>query len=123
MSYQHPMILFVGSSEKGTQLLNAVEPLGWWVYQPETVNDTLGMYVAYLPDIIMMDAEAIPEIVDELYFHLAPVAHEPIIVIAHHERWSDRVTHHLPAEASLAEIIDCVAEITHAEREPIATPH
>lgn len=47
MSYQQPMILYIGSSEQGTQLLNAVEPLGWWVYQPKTITEALGMYISF----------------------------------------------------------------------------
>lgn len=118
MSYQHPMILFVGSSEKGTELLNAVEPLGWWVYQPETANDALGMYVGFLPDVVMMDAGAAPEMAEEVFFHLNSVEAEPIIVIGGHGAWSDRVSFHLPADARISEIIGCVAEVTEADWQP-----
>ena len=121
MSYQHPMILFVGSGKRGTQLLNVVEPMGWWVYQPQTANEALGMYVSYLPDVVLMDAEAAPEMVEEVYYHLAPIATEPIIIMADHDGWSDRVTYPLPAQADLTEIIDCVAKITNADWQPEAT--
>lgn len=118
MSYQHPMILFVGRGERGNQLLDAVEPMGWWVYQPQTTNEALGMYVSYLPDVVLLDAEAAPEIVEEVYYHLAPMATEPIIVIADHDSWSDRVTYHLPAQADLMDIIDCITKITNADWQP-----
>ena len=121
MSSQHPMILFVGSAEQGTQLQNAVEPMGWWVYQPQTANEALGMYVSYLPDVVLMDAEATPEMVEEVYYHLSPIATEPIIVIADHDSWSDRVTYHLPAQADLMEIISTVTKITNADWQPEVT--
>ena len=118
MSAQHPMILFVGGSEQGTQLLKAVEPLGWWVYQPQNDTEALGMYVSYLPDVVLMDAEVMPEIAEEVYFHLASVQVEPMIVTGGDEVWSDRVTHHLPANASISEIIGCIAETTDADWQP-----
>jgi hypothetical protein len=114
MSDQHPMILFVGHHEQGAQLLEAVEPLGWWVYQPDNANEALGMYVSYLPDVILMNAEAAPDVAEEVYFHLASVAAEPIIVISDDEVWSDRVTHHLEADVHMAEIIASVGEATGA---------
>src|SRR6185295_2423818 len=110
MSDQHPMILFVGHHEQGAQLLEAVEPLGWWVYQPQTANETLGMYVSYLPDVVLLDADAAPDVVEEVYFHLASVQADPMIVIGNDALWSDRVTHHLPTDASVADIITCVAD-------------
>lgn len=121
MSYQHPMILFVGSPEQGTELLNAVEPMGWWVYQPETANDALGMYVGFLPDVVVMDASVTPEAAEEVYFHLASIEADPMIVLGGDSVWSDRVTHHLPADARITEIIGCVAEVTEAEWQPEAS--
>jgi len=114
MSDQHPMILFVGHQEQGTQLLEAVEPLGWWVYQPQNANEALGMYVSYLPDVILMNADSAPDITEEVYYHLASVLAEPMIVIGGDEVWSDRVTHHLPAGADVSDVITCVAETTGA---------
>ncbi len=118
MSQQHPMILYVGSSDQGTQLLKAVEPLGWWVYQPQNDTEALGMYVSYLPDVVLMDAETMTEIAEEVYFHLASVQVEPMIVVGGDEVWSDRVTHHLPTNASINEIIGCIAETTDADWQP-----
>lgn len=114
MSEQHPMILFVGHPEHGAQLLEAVEPMGWWVYQPTTANEVLGMYVSYMPDVVVMDAEAMPDVAGEVYFHLASVQADPMIVIGGDAVWSDRATHHLPAHASIEAIITCVAETTDA---------
>ncbi len=118
MSYQHPTILFIGRGERGNQLFDIVEPMDWWVYQPQSANEALGMYVSYLPDVVLMDAEAAPEMVEEVYYHLAPIATEPIIVIAHDDGWSDRVTYHLPAQADPMEIIEFVAKITNADWQP-----
>ena len=114
MSDQHPMILFVGHHEQGAQLLETVEPLGWWVYQPQTASEALGMYVSYLPDVILMDADAAPDVVEEVYFHLASVQADPMIVIGSDALWSDRVPHHLPADASIADVITYVADATGA---------
>jgi len=114
MSDQHPMILFVGHPEQGAQLLEAVEPLGWWVYQPATASEALGMYVSYLPDVVLMDSETMPDVAEEVYYHLASVQADPVIVIGDDEVWSDRVTHHLPGDANVESIVACVAEITGA---------
>jgi len=114
MSSEHPMILFVGHPEQGAQLLEAVEPLGWWVYQPQTATESLGMYVSYLPDVVLMDAETAPDIAEEVYYHLASVLAEPMIVIGGDELWSDRVTHHLSADVNVEDIIAGVGEATGA---------
>jgi len=114
MSVQHPMILFIGHHEQSAQLLEAVEPLGWWVYQPENANEALGMYVSYMPDVVLMNAEAAPDITEEVYYHLASVQADPVIVIGGDEVWSDRVTHHLQADVHVAEIIAAVGEATGA---------
>ena len=114
MSAEHPMILFVGHAIQGAQLLESVEPLNWWIYQSHTANEALGMYVSYLPDLILMNADAEPDIAEEVYFHLASVQAEPIIVISDDEVWSDRVSHHLPSNARVEEIVACVAEVSGA---------
>jgi len=114
MSQEHPMILFVGHHEQGAQLLEAVEPLGWWVYQPQNANEVLGMYVSYLPDVVVMNADAAPDIAEEVYYHLASIQAEPMIVIGGDEVWSDRVTQHLPAYSHVGEIITSVGEATGA---------
>ena len=114
MSDQHPMILFVGHNEQGAQLLEAVEPLGWWVYQPQTANEALGMFVSYLPDVVLLNADDAPDVAEEVYFHLASVLAEPMIVIGGDELWSDRVSHHLPADADASDVIACVSELTGA---------
>lgn len=114
MSDQHPMILFVGHPEQGAQLLEAVEPLGWWVYQPQTTNEALGIYISYLPDVVLMNADAVPDVAEEVYFHLASVLAEPMIVIGGDAVWSDRVTHHLSATTDMSDVIGYVADMTGA---------
>lgn len=114
MSEQHPMILFVGHPEQGAQLLEAVEPMGWWVYQAFNASETLGMYVSYMPDVVVMDADALPDVVEEVYYHLASVQAEPMVVIGDDVLWSDRATHHLAAGADSEAIIACVAEAVGA---------
>lgn len=121
MSSQHPMILFVGSAQQARDLLAMVEPVGWWVYPAETPNEALGMYVSYLPDVIVLNADTLPEVAEEVYYHLASVEADPLIVIGGHSQWSDRVVYHLPANAKLTEIIGCAAEATDAEWLPETT--
>lgn len=70
---------------------------------------------------MVINAEAVPDIAENVCFHLAPIATEPIVVIADHDVWSDRVTHHLPADARVTDIIACIAEITEADWLPEAS--
>ena len=119
MSDQHPMILFVGHHERGARLLEAVAPMNWWVYQPQTANEALGMYVGYLPDVVLLDADSAPDMAEEVYFHLASVQADPVIVVGGDGLWSDRVSHHLPSHASIEDVILSVAELTGA---PVMTP-
>lgn len=87
MSAQHPFILFVGNPGRGEDLLNRVESLGWWVYLPEDDLEALGMYITYAPDVVVLDAEAAPEIAANVYHHLSSVHAAPLLVLTSDSTW------------------------------------
>ncbi len=92
MSAQHPFILFVGNPGRGEDLLNRVESLGWWVYLPEDDLEALGMYITYAPDVVVLDAEAAPEIAVNVYHHLSSVHAAPLLVLTSDSTWDAGVS-------------------------------
>lgn len=88
MSAQHPFILFVGNPGRGEDLLTTVEPLGWWVYTPEDDLEALGMYITFAPDVVVLDAEAAPEIAANVYHHLSSVHAAPLLVLTSDANWN-----------------------------------
>ena len=114
MSAERPLILFVGQPARSQSLKQAITPLGWHLYDPQDVLTALGMAVAYLPDIAVIDADAVPELAHEVHFHLSSIA-VPIIVLSDDPVWSDRATHTLPADARESEVMTLIAALAGAD--------
>lgn len=71
-------ILYVGKGGQAFQ--NCVEPLGWYVYLPQTGQQALGMYMAYWPHIIVLDTLTEPETAYYVYEQLLSVKAAPILI-------------------------------------------
>lgn len=87
MSTQHPNVLYVGDAERGHAFLTSVESHGWWVYIPQDTLQALGMYVAYWPDIIVINADSQPDTATEVYHHLRSINAHPILILTRDLHW------------------------------------
>lgn len=85
MSTEHPNILYIGDIERGHALEIAAETHGSYVHLAEDVMDALGMYVVYLPDVIIIDAVHRYTLAQEVYMHLRSVDAKPMLVLANSE--------------------------------------
>jgi hypothetical protein len=84
---QHPTILYVGDEKRGQSFAMWAEERGWLVHLPQEAMQALGLYVTYWPDITIIDAEAHPEVADEVYFHLRSIHAQPLLVLTHDLNW------------------------------------
>ena len=87
MPVQHPIILYVGDPQRGQAFEIWAEAHEWLVYRPQEVMEALGLYITYMPDITILDADALPETVAEVYFHLRSVEANPLLVLTHDLDW------------------------------------
>lgn len=88
MSLQHPLILYVGDAQAGQALQDAVQNAGWWVYQPTETLEALGMYVTYMPDVVVINAATQPDFTGEVYEHLRSVDARPLLVLTDDPAWN-----------------------------------
>ncbi|MBL8162786.1 MAG: hypothetical protein JNJ61_12435 [Anaerolineae bacterium] len=87
MSRQHPLVLFVGNPARGADLQRQTGQANWWVYLPEDALEALGIYITYLPDVVVLDEAAAPEITHEVYRHLRSVQAAALIVLTSGTDW------------------------------------
>ncbi|MBZ0296051.1 MAG: hypothetical protein K8L99_26055 [Anaerolineae bacterium] len=82
MSFQHPNILYVGGQDTGRAFAQAVKKANWWVHLPTETLEALGMYITYMPDIIVIDLTEQPELTQSVYEHLQSIEASPMLVLA-----------------------------------------
>jgi DNA-binding response OmpR family regulator len=92
MSQQHPLILYVGDRAKGRTLLDTALENGGWAYLAEDAAEALGAYVAYTPDAVVLDPQAVPEMAAEVYHHLRSIEAHPIFILTPDRAWDRSVT-------------------------------
>ncbi len=119
MSSEHPLILFVGNPDRGHQFLEAVESLGWWAYMPQDASEALGIYISYVPDMVILDAEADPDTAEEVYLHLQSIQAENILTLTSDPRWHQNAdVWVLPAGISHTDLAAHIAAFLGAETTP-----
>lgn len=74
-----PYVLFVGETDTARALLNAMVPQGGYVYHPQSLMETLGMYITMMPRVIVIDTCA--PFASDVYLHLRSVDARPIILL------------------------------------------
>jgi hypothetical protein len=80
MSQETPTILYVGDPETGEWLASTLEPLGAYVYLSNELLPALGMFMTYEPGLVILDARALPELAQGVYFHLNSINAESILI-------------------------------------------
>jgi hypothetical protein len=81
MSQETPIILYVGDIETGQWLESSLDPNGGYVYTGTELIPTLGIYSSYMPDLVILDAQTMPDLARQVYLHLRSVDAEPIIIL------------------------------------------
>lgn len=82
MAKEQIRILYVGDTERGRAFRASVEAHRWYVYLSDRLLEALGVYVVYVPDIVVVDAAADSNLADEVLLHLQSIDAEPMVVLA-----------------------------------------
>ena len=109
------LILYVGELAAGEALATAAEANGHYVYLPHTTMQALGMYITYMPHVIVIDMETANA--QEVYEHLRSVDAQPMVLLSE-ERLRLAIIHTLPRTAAPEAIIDYIERLGQPNREP-----
>ncbi|MBI1295865.1 hypothetical protein GC175_13000 [bacterium] len=82
MSAETPLIIYFGSEVRGESLHQETESLGWTVLAATHSLQALGMYVFYVPDLVIIDSREDSEGAQQVLFHLQSVNAQPLIFIS-----------------------------------------
>jgi len=81
MSQQRLVVLYVGDADTEQWLASCVEPYEGNIYRADALLQVLGMYVSYMPDVVVLDARMAPDLAREVYFHLRTIDAEPLLIL------------------------------------------
>lgn len=119
-------VLYVGSNA-GARTFKVVSGMqDWHTYLPKSVNEALGMYIFYTPDVIVFEGES--ETAQAVFDHLAEVTHasprfvEAMLVLSDGELWQapeSAVLHQISAYAEPMELISAIAELVQVREEAV----
>ncbi|HLU10069.1 MAG TPA: hypothetical protein VK003_10420 [Oceanobacillus sp.] len=76
---QDVFLMYVGKAEQGESLRAAAELDGGAVYLPEHMMQALGMYITYLPNVIVVDSAV--SYSEDVIMHLRSVDARPILLL------------------------------------------
>lgn len=79
MTLQDMLILYIGDNQQGEDIRAAAELDGGYVYLPDHMTQALGMYITYLPNVIIVDSGV--SYSAEVVIHLRSVDARPILLL------------------------------------------
>lgn len=81
MSKKMPLIVYAGEEQRGRYLQQMTASLGWTVLTATGEHQALGMYVFYVPDLVIIDSRHNEEGANTILFHLHSVQAQPILLL------------------------------------------
>ena len=118
MSLRNLSILFVGSKEVGEMLEAAAQRPAVHLWRATEVLQALAFYTFYMPDAVLLEDGANPELTNEVYFHLSSVGAKPLIILSDEsesQAWrdvSDETTLVISRSTNGESLLAAVAETT-----------
>ena len=73
-------VLYLGNTHTADWIRPMIEANGGYLYTAATMYQALAEVVMYSPDLVILDAGLMPEIVPEVAMHLETIDVEPVIV-------------------------------------------
>lgn len=109
------LILYIGEHEAGEALAQAAESSGDYVYRPEHLMQALGIYITYLPHVVIIDMAV--DYAAEAYEHLCSVEAEPMILLTD-DYVRSAVIFTLPRGASAQDLLALVERAAARQQVP-----
>lgn len=120
MSTEMFEILYVGNAVAGEAFKECLEPLGWNVYVPANRMEALGMFITFVPHLVILDTLINPVLAKDVYHHIRTVDSTPVIAIgAFNEadgETNDAATRAVPAYTPMSTLAFLARELI--ERHP-----
>src|SRR5579859_1705964 len=85
-------ILYVGNPVAGESFRACVESFGWTVYVPVNRLQALGMFIDYIPHVVILDTLQDPALTRDVYFHMRTVDTTPVIFLGTSSEFADDTT-------------------------------
>jgi DNA-binding response OmpR family regulator len=114
MSAESLRVLYVGNAMIGYALKDCVEPLGWYVYQPESLIEALGVYITCAPHLVIVETITHGGFGPEVYEHVRSLDQVPVIMLGKTQERVDDHTYLLPAGSPLSKIVITAQELVEA---------
>lgn len=116
MSAESLRVLYVGNAMIGHALKDCVEPLGWYIYQPESLIEALGVYITCAPHLVIMETVTKSGFGLEAFEHIRSIDHTPVIMLGNPQEQVDEYTHVLPAGSPLSKVVLAAQEFVEVSQ-------
>jgi len=112
------LILYIGASGQADALREHSTADGWEVFHPKEVLEALGMYITYLPDVVIIEDSTENTFSYEIFMHLRSIKAENMLILTDHpttwELPANTQIRTLPQPSSIQDIIEAVHQATSA---------
>lgn len=122
MTLRELLILYVGDSTNGDLIRSTAKLDGGYVHVPEHMMQALGMYITYVPDVIVIDSAV--SYSDDVLNHLRSVEARPILLltdVAWSARSADAAVFTMSRSASAEEILEAARQLGSGNY-PVSVP-
>jgi hypothetical protein len=118
MSAEVLEILYVGNAVAGEAFKDCFEPFGWNVYVPTNRMEALGMYITYVPHLVILDTLKDSALTQDVYRNIRTVGATPVIVVGTIGEIEDAAARTVPACTPLStlaflarELVECYPRV------------
>jgi hypothetical protein len=111
MTQQDVFLMYVGKSEQGESIRMAAELDGGSVYLPEHMMQALGMYITYLPNVIVVDSAV--SYSEDVIAHLRSVDARPILLLTDEARQRTDGVYTMPRDHSAELVLEAARQLAN----------
>ena len=112
MSEKLLQVMYVGGADSVSALQETVDTSVWTIFHPQELLESLGMYVTYFPDVVIIEDDIRNEIAYEVYMHLRSIEAENLLILTDHPgSWEippETGIRTLPRYSNAQEIVDFI---------------
>ena len=115
MSAELVQILYVGNAIAGQTFKECMQALGWEVYLAKSRYQALGLYITYMPDLVILNALTNTALAEDVHYHIRTVESTPIIVLGTQWDADDYATHLVSPYTPLSKLVFLAHELIEGQ--------